>query len=253
MRALILAAGQGTRLRPYTDDRPKPMVEVGGRPLLEHGIDLLRRHGIREIAINLHYLPESITGFFGDGARHGVAITYSHEERLLGSAGAAKRLASFLQGDFVVLYGDVLTDVDVSQVIAAHRDQRADATLTLYEVEDPTRAGIVEVEPAGRVVRFVEKPPASLQLGNLANAGLCVLSSRVIERVPPERPYDLGSDLFPDLLQQGYRLFAQRFPGYFLDIGSPERLAQAQADIASGAFRPDFDTRGDAPAGASGR
>ena len=164
MRALILAAGEGTRLRPLTLTCPKPMLPVGGRPVLEHLVRLLRRHGVTEIAINLHYRPEVIVRHFGDGARFGVSITYSPEERLLGSAGAAKRLEWFFGETFFVLYGDVLTDLDLGSLVDRHRARRAAATLALYEVEDPTRCGIVEVAADGRIVRFAEKPAGARSL-----------------------------------------------------------------------------------------
>src|ERR1051326_4195920 len=150
MRALILAAGEGTRLRPLTLDRPKPMLPVGGRPILEHLVVLLRDHGIREVAINLHYKPRGISDYFGDGTRFGVQITYSLEARLLGSAGAAKQLDWFLGSTsepFIVIYGDVLADIDLHQLINVHGSKRGLGTLALYHVEDPGRCGIVELEP----------------------------------------------------------------------------------------------------------
>jgi mannose-1-phosphate guanylyltransferase/phosphomannomutase len=238
MRALILAAGEGTRLRPLTLDRPKPMLPVGGRPLLEHLVCLVRQHGIREVALNLHYKPEAIIDYFGDGARFGVSITYSHEERLLGSAGAARRLDWFLREPFIVLYGDVLTDVNLSALVDLHYAQDGLATLALYEVEDPSRCGIVELERDGRISRFVEKPAPDTNPSRLANAGIYVLDPRLLKLVPPEQVADFGLDVFPAALQLGLPLYGHRVDGYVLDIGSIERYRQAESDLGTGRYRP---------------
>jgi NDP-sugar pyrophosphorylase family protein len=237
MRALILAAGEGTRLRPLTLDRPKPMLPVGGRPILEHLIGLLRQHRVTEIAINLHYKAEVIPEALGTGERFGVSLTYSHEERLLGSAGAARRLAWFFDGAFFVLYGDVLTDVDLSALMYRHQATGAAATLALYHVPDPSRCGIVELTEDNRVVRFVEKPPPEEVFSDLASAGICVLEPSVLADVPAGRPFDIGHDLLPNLLRRGLPVYGFCLPGYILDIGSIERYHQAQRDARSGRFR----------------
>jgi NDP-sugar pyrophosphorylase family protein len=241
MRALILAAGEGQRLRPLTLRMPKPMVTVGGRPVLEHLIALLRLHGITEIAINLHYRPEAIVEYFGDGKAFGVAITYSHEEQLLGSAGAARALDEFLTEPFVCLYGDVLTDADLSALVARHREAAAAGTIGVYEVSDPSRCGIVELDRSGRMTRFVEKPVSGTIEGNLANSGILVLEPSVLPEIPPNQPYDFGLHLFPKLLDRGIPLFGERLDGYIMDIGSMERLEQAEADHRQGRFRSSID------------
>ncbi len=234
VKGLILAAGEGTRLRPLTLDQPKPMLPIGGRPILEYLVRLLRYHGVTEIAINLHYKPESIVRYFGDGSRFGVSITYSHETQLLGSAGAAKQLSWFLTETFVVLYGDVLTDLDVRALVDRHRARAGKVTLVLYEVEDPTRCGIVALAEDGRVVRFVEKPAADAVFGNLANAGIYVVEPEILDHIPASRTFDFGSDLFPRLLERGERLYGYHADAYLLDIGSLERYAQAEADQRAG-------------------
>ncbi|MCC6176226.1 MAG: nucleotidyltransferase family protein [Chloroflexi bacterium] len=247
MRALVLAAGEGQRLRPLTLHMPKPMVPVGGRPVLEHSIGLLRRHGITEIAINLHYRPDAIVEYFGDGRRFGVSLTYSHEARLLGSAGAARALDTFLTDGFLVIYGDVLTDVDLSALVARHRETGAAGTIGLYEVSDPSRCGIVELDASGRVTRFVEKPAPGTISGNLANSGILVLEPSVLRDVPPDEPYDFGLHLFPKLLDRGEPLYGERLDGYILDIGSRDRLEQAEADYRAGRFRSALRDAGAAP------
>jgi NDP-sugar pyrophosphorylase family protein len=238
VRALVLAAGEGTRLRPLTLDRPKPMVPIGGRPILEHLLALLRHHDIVDVAINLHYKSESITEFFGDGAAWGVRILYSHESQLLGSAGAAKRLERFLDRTFVVLYGDVLTDADLGALVREHHRRRALVTALLHEVPDPERQGIAELASDGRINRFVEKPTPDDVFSRLANAGVYVLEPAILSFVPPEEPFDFGRDLFPALIESDLPIYGQTLDCcYILDIGSPERYAQAEDDFKTGTFR----------------
>jgi NDP-sugar pyrophosphorylase family protein len=238
MKALVLAAGEGTRLRPLTLDRPKPMLPIAGRPVLDHLVRLLRWHGVREIAVNLHYRPEVIVDYFADGDDFGVSIHYSHEEHLLGSAGAARQLSSFFDQTFFVLYGDVLTNVDLTAMAARHRATEALATLALYEVEDSSRCGMVATRADGRVTQFVEKPAPGLASGMLANAGIYVLEPAALRYIPDGPTYDFGQDLFPDLLARGLPVYACPAAGYVLDIGSLDRYAQAEADVVHGRYVP---------------
>jgi mannose-1-phosphate guanylyltransferase len=237
MKALILAAGLGTRLHPYTLDRPKPMLPIGGQPLLKHTVGLLRSHGIREIAINLHHHPEVVIRQFGDGRDIGVRIVYSIEDTLLGTAGAAKKLAGFLDEPFCVFYGDVLTDLDVSALAAWHRARRAALSLSLYRVEDPTRASVVDLDPAGRILRFREKPLSAEAWSNLANAGVLIAEPTILEQIPGDTFYDFGDHLIPRLLQCQMPMYGRLADGYVLDIGSPERYLQAQTDVQAGRVR----------------
>jgi mannose-1-phosphate guanylyltransferase len=230
VKALILAAGEGQRLRPLTETCPKVLLPLGDGSPIEHSVALLRRHGVDEIAVNVHHLADVIR------ARLGPELTYSYEERLLGSAGAAKRLAGFLDEPFFVLYGDVVTDVDLSALAERHTEAGAVATLLLYEVEDPSRCGIVELDEDDRIVRFVEKPSPGEAEGNLANAGIFMLEPRVLDLIDEDTPADFGFDVFPRLLARGDILCGFRSDAYVLDIGSPERYAQAQEDLASGRF-----------------
>jgi NDP-sugar pyrophosphorylase family protein len=237
MKALILAAGLGTRLGALTLDRPKPMLPVGGRPLLEHTVGLLRTHGVREIAMNVHYFPEVITSYFGDGAADGVRIVYSREDVLLGTAGAARKLAPFLDEPFVVVYGDVLTDEDLTDLMAWHRSTGAALTLTLYRVEDPTRVGIVEVYGTGRVLRFKEKPSRDAVFSDLANTGILIVEPSVLRSLPADTYLDFGQHILPRLLTEGAPVYARLADGYVLDIGGPERYQQSQDDAAAGRVR----------------
>jgi NDP-sugar pyrophosphorylase family protein len=237
VKALLLAAGEGTRLRPLTLQSPKPMIPIGGRPILEHLIAHLRRHGVTDLAINLHHQPRTIVEHFGNGSEFGVSITYSHEEQLLGSAGAVKQLEWFLTEPFFVWYADVLTDLDLVALLARHRQSKAMATLSLYEVDDPWRCGIVQIDAACRITRFVEKPPRGSDYGNLANAGVYVVEPELLGWIPSGCPSDFGSDVFPALIAHGRRLLGVRTDAYVLDVGSAERYQRAEADLVSGRFR----------------
>lgn len=254
VRALILAAGEGTRMRPLTLERPKPLLPVAGVPLILYSLVLLRRHGIAEVAINLHHLPEAIPRALGGGgwwgpppafaatqaeedslaARLGLRLLYSWEERILGTAGAARRLRPWLGERFLLLYGDVLTTLDLTALLARHAATGAAATLALYQVPDPEKRGIVNLDQAGRVTAFMEKPAPELALGNLANAGIYVVEAAVLDLVPEDPPYDFGLHLFPDLLGRGWPLYGFPTSEYLLDIGSFANYERAQADAVAG-------------------
>jgi len=236
-KAVILAAGEGTRLRPLTFDRPKPMLPVAGRPLLEHTLAWLRGYDITQIAINLHYRPEAIRDTLSDGHRFGVTITYSYEPVLRGTAGALKPLQAFLDETFVIVYGDVLTNLDLSRLIAFHRAAPgAQMTLSLYRVPNPTEKGLVDLDEAGRVRRFVEKPPPNQVFTDLASAGVIVAEPGILDAIPADGFDDIGHNLVPRLLAAGTPIYGWPLPegAYLIDIGSPEQYAQAQAWAASG-------------------
>jgi len=231
---MILAAGEGTRLRPLTLTTPKPMLAVQGKPTLEWILLWLRSYGIREAAINLSYKPEVIHAYFGEGSRFDIRLVYSLEEQIMGTAGGAKRLERFLDEPFVLVYGDVLTDLDLNALIAFHQAQPAGArvTLSLYHVPNPTECGIVRLDVGGRIQEFVEKPPAHAVFSDLANAGVLILEPEILEYIPAETYYDFSHDLFPRLLAQGIPLYGWVLPeeNYLIDIGSHEKYAQVQAE-----------------------
>jgi mannose-1-phosphate guanylyltransferase len=234
MKALILAAGKGTRMSHLTSVCPKPMLAVAGRPLLEHHIAWLRTIGVREIAINLHHLPAHITDHFGNGADYGVALTYSHEADLMGTAGAAKKLAYFLDEPFLVVYGDVYSNFDLNRLITHHQQEQTDGravlTMALYHVPNPTECGLVELDQRGRVQRFVEKPPAAAIFTDLANAGVLVCEPEVLQYVPAETVFDFGRDLLPRLLAAGRPVYgvACWSTEFVVDIGTPAGYGWAQ-------------------------
>jgi NDP-sugar pyrophosphorylase family protein len=240
MKAFILAAGLGTRLRSLGLNLPKVMVPVGGKPLLEHHLELFRGQGIREFIINLHYLPERVTEYFGDGRRFGVQITYSVEPALLGTAGAVKKMEPALAGGrFLVVYGDNLLRFQLAPLAQLHEARRAVATLALFESPEPWTGGVVETDPDGRVRRFVEKPPRNEVSTNLINAGIYLLEPAVLGAIPAGQFADFGKDIFPRLVAAGEPVYALRTAAYVQDVGTPERLAKAQQDYATGALDSD--------------
>lgn len=236
MKALVLAAGKGTRLQDLTRNRPKPMLPVQGRPLLEWIVYWLRSHGITEIAMNLHHCPEVITEHFGDGRAFDVTLTYSYEPTLLGTAGAAKRLARFLDEPFVVAYGDVFTNLNLTRLVTAHQQHRRSnsrdtlATLALYQVPNPTECGLVEQDSSGRITRFVEKPPPDQVFTDLANAGVMVCESEILRFIPEGTSFDFGREVFPTALAAGKALWGQAIgkTDYLIDIGTPKNYNRAQ-------------------------
>lgn len=232
--ALILAAGQGTRLRPLTDRMPKPMVPIAGMPVLEHIVFWLMRFNISRCAINLHHFPAVVTNYFGSGERFGVEIEYSIEKSILGTAGGARKLRAFFKEPFVVVYGDVLADFDLDILVGEHEKRRAHnhATLSLYRVPNPQECGIVTMQEDGRILEFIEKPSASEVSSDLANAGVMILDPELLDRVPENTFFDFGRDLFPKLIKEGVPLYGWMLPedAYLLDIGTPEKYAQAQRE-----------------------
>jgi mannose-1-phosphate guanylyltransferase len=228
MKALILAAGEGTGLWPLTADGPKPMLPVGGVPLVEHSVSLLQRHGVTLIAINLHYKPWAIVRHLGHGRRWGIRIHYSFEERLLGSAGAAKRLEWYLDESFIVLHGDVYTEMDLSALMTAHRQGGAPVTLALCEGNNPAANGMVELDDRSRVRRIVETAAPDQEFSRLANTGIYVVEPQVLSGLPAERCLDFSHDVFPRMLAEGQTIVGYPITGPLIDIGTPENYQKAQ-------------------------
>jgi NDP-sugar pyrophosphorylase family protein len=236
MKALILAAGEGRRLRPLTADRPKPMLPIGKIPLLEQIVSLLHRHGITDIAINLHYKPWSIVQHLGLGHRWGVRIHYSLEEQLLGSAGAAKRLEWYLDERFIVYYGDVYTQMNLTALTTAHHQQGGLVTMALHELNnsvvpqaDPD--GIFEIDAHSRV-RRVMKDPSSDKVLRLANAGILVVEPQVFSDLVPDQPLDFGQDVIPQLIAAGQPVVGFPVKEPLIDIGTREDYKRAQQAAA---------------------
>ncbi len=231
-KAMILAAGEGSRLRPLTLERPKPVLPIAGRPLLEYTICWLRHYGISRIAVNLHYRPQAVMDCLRDGTHLGVEITYSLEETILGTAGGVKRMAGYLDGTFVLVYGDVLTDLDLQALIDFHEARPPDPhlTMSLYHVPNPWECGIVAVDESSRITRFVEKPSREAIFSDRANAGVLIVDREILKYVPDGCFADWGKDVLPQLLGRGVPIYGWPLPemAYLLDIGSPEKYATAQ-------------------------
>ena len=231
MRAMIMAAGIGTRLRPVTDLLPKPMVPIVNRPALYHILRLLKRHGLSEVVINLHHLPEVIEAYLGDGSLLGMDITYSVERELMGTAGGVKKSAGFLGGGtFLVVSGDALTDIDLTGLVAQHRRNGSIATMAVKEVADPSSYGVVVADEEGRVVGFQEKPTPEEARSRLCNCGIYVFEPEILSYIPEEQFDDFGKRLFPDLLKQGVPFHAHTVNGYWSDVGNLREYIRGNAD-----------------------
>lgn len=237
MQALILAGGEGTRLRPLTIYTPKPVVPIVNRPFLYYQIDLLKRAGIKEITLSLSYKPDKIEGIFGDGEGYGVKIHYTVEASPLGTAGAYKNAEEHLTQTAVVFNGDVLTDIDIAKVVAYHRERKAAATIVLTPVENPSAYGLVETEADGRVRRFLEKPKAEEITCNTINAGIYILEPHILKYIPAGERFSFEYQLFPALLQNNEAFYAYTMSDYWLDIGTPQRYQQANDDLINGRIK----------------
>ena len=227
MKAFILAAGKGTRLRPFTDALPKPLIPVLNRPVMANIMSLCKDHGFTDFMANLCYKGEQIEQTFGDGSSCGVDLQYSWEEQLLGTAGGVRRQADFLKDStFLIVSGDVVTDIDLSQMLAFHRSRGALVTMAVKEVDDPSRFGIVVTEETGRILSFQEKPSPGKEESRLANTGIYILEPEVFNYIPAGEVFDFGHDLFPKLLAIEAPMYAMRTDAYWSDVGTlPQYLA----------------------------
>ncbi|NLE73389.1 MAG: NDP-sugar synthase [Actinobacteria bacterium] len=241
MRAMIMAAGLGTRLLPLTEMSPKPMVPILGAPILHHILNLLRRHNITDVVINLHHVPDAITGYFGIGEEWNMNIDYSFEPKLMGTAGGVKQNEEFLtkEGTFLVVSGDSLMDADLSALVEAHRDAGSAATLALKEVADPSQYGVVALDEQGCIHSFQEKPAPGEEISRLCNSGLYVLEPEVLERVPSGHFYDFGRQLWPEMLADGVRLGSYTLEGYWNDVGDIGAYRQGCVDALRGCVNLD--------------
>lgn len=235
MKAVIIAGGSGTRLRPLTYNTPKPMVPLFDKPFLQHQLEWLRRQGITDVIINLHYLSDTIADFFGDGAGLGMNLAYSLEAQPMGTAGAVKGAEAHFDGDpLIVINGDILTDVSLTRLLEHHREKRAQATLMMLRVTDPTAYGLIFTDGDGRIIRFLEKPSWDEATVDTVNAGIYVLSPEVFKYVPDNEAFSFERGLFPLLLKLDATVCGVTTGAYWLDIGSPAKYLQAHLDILMG-------------------
>lgn len=231
MKAVIMAGGEGSRLRPLTCNRPKPMVPIANRPVMEHIIELLKKYGINDIAVTLQYMPEIIKDYFGDGSEFGVNLKYFTEEVPLGTAGSVKNAEKFLNEPFIVISGDALTDIDLEKALAFHRSRGAVATLVLKRVESPIEYGVVVTDQAGKITRFLEKPSWGEVFSDTVNTGIYVLNPEILEYIEPNRMFDFSKDVFPVLLKEGQPMFGFVTEDYWCDIGDLDAYAGVHNDI----------------------
>jgi mannose-1-phosphate guanylyltransferase len=236
LKAVILAGGEGTRLRPLTLSVPKPVVPVVDRPFLRHQLDLLATVGVTEIVFSIAYQPARVQAAFGDGSALGRRIHYAVEETPLGTGGAVRNAEPHLDDLTLVFNGDVLTDVDLPAVVAAHRRADAAATLVLTPVPNPAAYGLVEFDAAGRVQRFLEKPDPAQITTDTINAGIYVLRTSTLDLIPPGVNHSIERGFFPNLLRRGDHVLAYVHRGYWIDIGTPEKYLQVHRDVLHGRF-----------------
>ncbi|MGG6295867.1 sugar phosphate nucleotidyltransferase [Leptolyngbya sp. AN02str] len=229
MRAVLMAGGSGTRLRPLTCDLPKPMVPILNRPIAEHIVNLLKRHGITEIIATLHYLPDVMRDYFQDGTNFGVQMTYAVEEdQPLGTAGCVKNVADLLDETFVVISGDSMTDIDLSAAIRFHKEHQSKATLVLAVVPNPLEFGVVITDGKQRIRRFLEKPSSSEIFSDTVNTGIYILEPEVLDFLPAHQEVDFSTDLFPMLLDRGLPMYGYVANGYWCDVGNLDAYREAQ-------------------------
>lgn len=241
MRAVLMAGGSGTRLRPLTCDLPKPMVPILNRPIAEHIINLLRRHGITEIIATLHYLPDVMRDYFQDGTDFGVQMTYAVEEdQPLGTAGCVKNIAELLDDTFLVISGDSITDFDLSAAIEFHKSNKSKATIVLTRVPNPIEFGVVITDEQMRIRRFLEKPSTSEIFSDTVNTGTYILEPEVLDYLPANQECDFSKDLFPLLLEKDQPMYGYVADGYWCDVGHLDAYRESQYDALDQKVKLDF-------------
>ncbi|HBQ65079.1 MAG TPA: nucleotidyltransferase, partial [Clostridiales bacterium] len=234
MHAVIMAGGEGTRLRPLTSELPKPLVPVANQPVMETILRHLAAHGFKNVTATLHYLPPLIKSVFGDGEQFGVSLSYREEIRPLGTAGSVRMTQGMFPGDFLVISGDCLTDIDLTDAVAFHLKKAAVATIVLKRVARPLEYGIVVTDGDGRILRFLEKPGWGEVFSDTANTGIYILSPEIFKYYPETEAPDFSRDVFPRVLEEKAGLYGYIAEGYWCDIGDPSVYMQANRDVLDG-------------------
>lgn len=239
MKAVILVGGEGTRLRPLTTNRPKPLIPLVNRPFLDHVLNVLRTHGITDVVLAMSYLSENFEQAYGDGSHLGMKLTYVREEQPMGTGGAIKNVEEHLvPGEtFLVLNGDILTDIDLTDMLKMHTDNGSICSISLTPVEDPSAYGVVDLDETGRIQRFTEKPKREEATSNWINAGTYILEPEALEYIPAGEHYMVERGLFPTLLAEGKPLYGYKTGAYWMDIGTPAKYLQAHADLLAGRLK----------------
>ena len=239
MKAIIMAGGEGSRLRPLTCDCPKPMMRLMNRPIMQYALDLLKRHGVTQIAATLGYLPDAILDAFGDGSDQGLMLKWTIEQTPLGTAGGVRQAKDFLDETFIVLSGDGITDLDISEAVRFHRSRGALATLVLRHESNPSEYGVVTSDADGRIRSFYEKPGRCDMLSDTINTGIYILEPEILDRIPADRPYDFGHDLFPLLVKEDAPVFGYVMDGYWCDVGDVRAYLGAHMSALDGEIHLD--------------
>jgi mannose-1-phosphate guanylyltransferase/phosphomannomutase len=237
VKAVVMAGGEGTRLRPLTSNQPKPMVPIVGRPCMEHIVELLREHGFEDVVVTVAFMAQAIRSYFGSGESLGVRMSYSVEEAPAGTAGSVRLASDELDDTFLVISGDALCDVDLSALVRFHRETGASATIGLVSVDNPLEFGIVVTDEDGRIERFLEKPSWGQVFSDTINTGIYVVEPEVLRHIPADRPYDFSKELFPLLLEMGRPLYGYVLDGYWQDIGNLDQYRTANFDALDGRVR----------------
>ncbi len=235
MKAIIIAGGMGTRLRPLTYSMPKPIVPLVNKPFVFHQIDLLKRFGITDIILNLHYLSDNIRNIFEDEKKQGIRISFSIEETPLGTAGAVKNAEEFFDGSPMLIFnGDILTDINLTKMMAFHEEKKAKVTIAMTKVDNPTIYGLVVTDEDSRILEFREKPSWEQVVANTINAGIYIVDPSIFKLVPKGKEFSFERQLFPMLLEKKEKMYGYRTDAYWMDIGDPVKYLKAHHDILSG-------------------
>jgi len=234
MKALFLAGGMGTRLKPLTDDLPKPMVPIMNKPLLERNMANLKKYGIHDIVISTCYKSKYIQDYFGDGSKFGLAIEYVCEDIPLGTGGAIKKTENLYDDTFIVFNADILCDMDFTALVKFHKSKSAAVTIAVTQVENPSAYGVIEYDKNDYAISFTEKPKADEIKSNYINAGVYVMEPKVLMGIPGNRPVSVEREVFPELLRKGDKVAIYKGGSYWMDIGTPEKYLQTHEDIMTG-------------------
>ena len=240
MKAVVMAGGEGSRLRPLTVTRPKPMVPIVGRPVMEHILNLLKVHGIEDVVVTVQYMASAIEDYFGEGGQLGMRITYSREETPLGTAGSVKNAEEHLTEPFLVISGDALTDFNLTEIIKYHRDKRSLATLTLAHVSNPLEYGVIITDDSGHIRQFLEKPSWGEVFSDTINTGIYVLDPVIFSYFEKDTVFDFSQQLFPKMLAQGDAIYGYVADGYWCDVGNLAEYMKANADVLQGRVNIDI-------------
>jgi len=237
MKAVIMAGGEGTRLRPLTCKLPKPMVPVLNKPVMEYSIELLKQHNVKDIAVTLMFMPQCIINYFGDGKERGVNLSYFTENEPLGTAGSVKNAQEFLDETFVIISGDALTDIDLTSALEFHKSHKSLVTLVLRKEEKPLEYGVVHIDKQGKINRFVEKPPWEKVTADTVNTGIYIIEPEILNKIPHGTNFDFGKQLFPQLLAEEVPMFGYVTEDYWCDIGDIAAYVAAHRDVLDGKVR----------------